>query len=277
MNKTALAIVCWNRPDYFSKLITSLESNLDDLSDVDIHLFVDGDICAFTGERMTDKEPIYKNISIFQNALLPNKFLYTRTLNVSVAIHQFQMMQMLTPIYERIIFLEDDVVVSPNFVVLMLKALDQFNNDDRIFSVSPGFKLMCKPGEEELYRDALRFTEGHFWAEAIWSKRWRVILPRLQEYMDIVSTRAYRQRDNQKINALFSRYGRTMSATSQDNAKDWAISVSGLKRARFMVNRATGIGEEGLHSTKEKLRKSGDGFNKIQVFDDDKKLKFRII
>ena len=277
MNKIAIGISCWNRPEYFEKLLASLQANILDLENVDTHLFIDGDICLFTGERRTEKELLYKNIQLFQNALIPNKFMHIRSLNVSVAINQYEMMQMLTSIYPQIIFLEDDVVVSPNFVAIMKNVLTQFENDDRVFSISPSFKLYCKKEETELYRDAIKFAEGHFWAEAIWTKKWEKILPRFREYIDIVNKKPYPQRDGGKINALFSKHGRAMSATSQDNAKDWAISLSGMKRARLVVNRATGIGEHGMHATKEKLAKSGDGNNQIYVFEDDKKIKFRII
>lgn len=277
MNKVAIGIACWNRPQYFSQLLSSLEANLLDLENVDTHLFIDGDICAFTGEQKTDKKLIYENISLFQKALIPNKTMHVRSLNVSVAIHQFEMMKMLTSIYDKIIFLEDDVVLSPNFVAVMKQLLNQFENDEKIFSISSGFKLMCKPTETEQYKDAIKSSEGHFWAEAIWTKKWNKILPRLQQYMDIVYQKSYMQRDHGKIKTLFENGGRVMSATSQDNAKDWAISLSGMTRARLVVNRATGIGDVGVHSTHEKLKKFGDGHNKIYVFDDEKKMKFRVI
>lgn len=277
MNKTAIAIACWNRPDYFTQLMTSLEANLLEMEDVDTHMFIDGDICALTGEMRTDKQLIYQNIQIFQKALIPNKTMHVRSLNVSVAVHQFQLMQMLTPIYDRIIFLEDDVVVSPNFVGVMKKLLDQFENNNDVFSISPGFKLMCKKEEVEEYKDAIKFTEGHFWAEAIWTKKWNKILPRYEQYIKIVSEKPYKERDNQRIMKLFRDHGRAMPATSQDNAKDWAISLSGMKRARLIANRATGIGDTGFHSTPEKLKHSGDGHNPIHVFDNEKTFNFRII
>lgn len=277
LNKTAIAIACWNRPEYFRQLMMTLESNLLEMEDVDTHMFIDGDICAFTGEQRTDKKLIYENISIFQKALIPNKTMHIRSLNVSVAVHQFQLMQMLTPIYDRIIFLEDDVVVSPNFIGVMKALLEQFENDESVFSISPGFKLLCKKEEVEKYKDALKFTEGHFWAEAMWTKKWNKILPRYQQYMDIVSQKAYVNRDHQRINKLFIDHGRKMAATSQDNAKDWAISLSGMKRARLIANRATGIGDSGVHSTPDKLKHSGDGHNPIQVFDNEKMFNFRLI
>lgn len=277
MKNIALTIACWNRPQYFQQLMSSLEANILELENVDIHLFVDGGIDKFTGEPVADKQKIQENISIFQKAILPNKTLHARSLNVSIAIHQFEMMQMLTSVYDKIIFLEDDVVVSPNFVGVMKCLLKQYEKDPKIFSISSGFKPLCKPEDVEGHKDKLKLSEGHFWAEAMWSEKWRKIVPLLEKYMEIVSEKPYKQRDHQRIKNLFSTTGRAMPATSQDNAKDWAIYLSGMKRARLIVNRSTGIGDEGFHSTKEKLAHSGDGHNKIYVFDNEKRLNFTLI
>jgi len=67
-------------------------------------------------------------------------------------------------------------------------------------------------------------------------------------------------------------------ATSQDNAKDWAISRTKMKRARFIINRATGVGNEGVHSTAAKLARSGDGHNQIYILKDERLIdNFRIV
>jgi hypothetical protein len=278
MNKVAIGIACWNRPHYFKELVKSLDENLIDLFDVDTHLFIDGEICKFTGVSKTDKSLIDECIRIFDESFIPNKTKHVRNNNVSVAINQFEMMQDLFSSYEKVIFLEDDIVLSKNFVYLMKRVLDQFRLEDYIFSVSPGFKLLCDNSKLAENISRLKISEGHFWAEAMWAHKWQKIIPKMNSYMDIVSQKPYNERNGQKIKHLFEMGGRSMSATSQDNAKDWAISTSGMKRARMIINRATGIGDIGVHSTREKLAHFGDGHNKIYVLDGERSIeRFEVV
>lgn len=279
--KIGLAIACWNRPQYFSQLIMSLEENILEFKNVESHLFLDGNQCAFNGNMTTDQKLIDECAKTWEKSIIPNKYLHKREWNVSIAINQFELMQMMTSVYEKIIFLEDDVIVSPNFLLVMKSVLDQYHNDEQIFSVSPGFKLLCNPKDQETILknyDAIKMGEGHFWAEATWSYKWKRIVPHLKKYMEIVYQSPYKDRNNQKIRRLFVDGGRGMPATSQDNAKDWAISLSGMKRARMVVNRATGIGDIGIHSTKQKLMHSRDGHNTIPVDPREKSIKkWRIV
>jgi hypothetical protein len=117
------------------------------------------------------------------------------------------------------------------------------------------------------------FSDGHFWAEGMWSKKWKIIEDEYMAYYDIVRRTQYRRRDNMAINNLFIRSGIKRSTTSQDSGKDWAILKSGLRRIRFIVNRATGIGDFGVHSTPKKLKNTGDGHNKIYSFKNELKFK----
>ena len=168
--------------------------------------------------------------------------------------------------YEQFIFLENDVIVSKNFFGLMKRVLNQFENDNRIACISPGFRRKCYEEDVDYFSDKLMLTDGHFWAEACWSKKWKLIEDEYMAYYDIVKYSPYNQRNDAEISALFLRSGIKRAATSQDNGKDWAILKSGMRRAKFIVNRATGIGDYGVHSTPVKMKKMGDGHNKIYEF-----------
>ena len=263
--KIGVGIISWNRPHYLKELIKSLEAN--NLEDLEFHLFQDGNICKFTGVQKTQDKLIGESIKIFNESNLPNKKTHIQKQNVSVAINQFEAMRFLMKNYEQFIFLENDVVVSKNFFGLMKRVLVQYENDDRIACISPGFRRKCYEDDVDYFSNKLLFTDGHFWAEACWSKKWKLIEDEYMAYYDIVKQRPYNQRNDAEINALFKRSGIKRSATSQDNGKDWAILKSGMRRARFIVNRATGIGDYGIHSTPEKLKKMGDGHNSIYEFE----------
>ena len=275
MKKLAVGIIAWNRPQYLKQLITSLEAN--DCSEVDFHFFQDGAVCKFTNNQLTEPGKIVESIEVFYKSKLPNKHFHIRNKNVSVAINQFEAMRFLYKNYSQFIFLEDDVIVSPHFIVVMKKLLEQFEKDKRVACISSGLGLLCKKNKVKENLDKLVFKRGHFWAEGCWSEKWKIIEKEYMAYYDIVKDKPYRKRDEGAIKNLFGNSGIKMISTSQDQGKDWAIIKTGMRRARLVVNRATGIGDWGIHSNPKKLKSSKDGHNKIYSFKEELKIgKFKL-
>jgi len=270
MNKIGVGIISWNRPQYLKELLKSLEANA--LDDLEFHLFQDGNICKFTGTERTKESLIMESVKLFEESKLPEKKLHKQEKNVSVAINQFEAMRFLMKNYEQFIFLENDIVVSKNFIGLMKRVLMQYEDDGQIACISPGFRRKCYKDDVDYFANKLMLADGHFWAEACWSKKWKMVEDEFMAYYNIVQHRPYNQRDDAQIKALYARSGIMKSATSQDNGKDWAILKAGMRRARFIVNRATGIGDYGVHSTPAKMKKMGDGHNSIYKFEGELKL-----
>jgi len=270
MNKIGVGIISWNRPQYLKELLKSLEANA--LDDLEFHLFQDGNICKFTGTERTKESLIMESVKLFEESKLPEKKLHKQEKNVSVAINQFEAMRFLMKNYEQFIFLENDIVVSKNFIGLMKRVLTQYEDDGQIACISPGFRRKCYEDDIDYFANKLMLADGHFWAEACWSKKWKMVEDEFMAYYNIVQHRPYNQRDDAQIKALYARSGIMKSATSQDNGKDWAILKAGMRRARFIVNRATGIGDYGVHSTPAKMKKMGDGHNSIYKFEGELKL-----
>jgi len=269
--KIAIGIISWNRPQYLKQLIKTLEAN--DCSGIDFHLFQDGSVCKFTGNKATEPNKITESIKIFHESKLPNKHSHIRDKNVSVAINQFEAMNFLSSNYDKFIFLENDVIVSPNFILIMKRLLNQFEKDKRVACISPGLRLLCKEDKVKENLDRLVFKRGHFWAEGCWAEKWKIIEKEYLAYYNIVKDGPYRKRDEMAIKNLFGNSSIKMITTSQDNGKDWAIIKTGMKRARLVVNRATGIGDWGIHSNPEKLKVTKDGHNKIYAFKEELDIK----
>jgi len=265
--KIGIGIISWNRPTYLKQLIKSLEKN--NLSDTYFHLFQDGFICKFTNRQVTNPKEISTSIKIFNDSILPNKTFHIRDKNISIAINQFEAMQTLYKKYKYFIFLENDVIVSPNFIEIMKKLLKQFEYDKRVACISSGLKLFCKESKIKENLDRLIFKRGHFWVEGCWAEKWKIIEKEYMAYYNIVKNKPYKTRDEGAIKNLFSNSGIKMLTTSQDNGKDWAIIKTGMRRIRLVVNRATGIGDYGIHSTPAKLKESKDGHNKIYSFKEE--------
>jgi len=265
--KLGVGIISWNRPDYLKQSIDSLEKN--DLSDTHFHLFQDGFVCKFTDKVVAKAKDIYHSIKVFHDSKLPNKNYHVRDKNVSVAINQFEAMQTLYKNYEYFVFIENDIVVSPHFILIMKRLLKQFEHDKRVACISPGLKLLCKEDKVKENIDRLIFKRGHFWAEGCWASKWKIIEKEYMDYYNIVKDSPYKQRNEEAIKKLSSNGGMKMKTTSQDQGKDWAIMKTGMKRARLIVNRSTGIGDYGIHSTPAKLKQTKDGHNKIYALDEE--------
>jgi len=269
--KLGIGIISFNRPNYLKQLINSLEKN--DLTDTYFHLFQDGFICKFTNKEVADPKDISESIKVFHDSKLPNKNFHIRNKNVSVAINQFEAMQTLRKKYRYFIFLENDVVVSPNFIIVMKKLLEQFEKDKRIACISPSFKLYCKSDKVKENLNRLIFKRGHFWIEGCWAEKWKIIEKEYLPYYNLVKDQPYKKRDEGAIKDLFKSSGIEMITTSQDQGKDWAITKSGMRRIKLIVNRATGIGDYGIHSTPDKLKLTKDGHNKIYSFNEELDIK----
>lgn len=271
-----VGIISWNRPDYLKQTVASLEKN--SLNGMEFHLFQDGAYCRFTSEKRANLRDIKKSVKIFSQSRLPRKHIHWRKENVSIAINQFEAMRYLCSLYDKFIFMENDVLVSENFMDLAKVVLEQYANDKEVACVSPGFRLKCERDKVDEYADALLESDGHFWVEMCWADKWQRVEEKYMNYYRLVKDVPYGKRRHAEINKLFELTGCPRPTTSQDNGKDWAIKQAGMKRLRFVVNRATGIGDCGFHSTPEKLARSGDGHNSIYSSDEDLKIKqFRII
>ena len=71
--------------------------------------------------------------------------------------------------YEKVIVLEDDLIASPNFLNFMNQALDFYQPDINIQSIS-GFSLSLKNKINEVYFQ----TRPGSWGWATWKNRWKL-------------------------------------------------------------------------------------------------------
>lgn len=267
--KIGIGIISWKRHYYLKQLIQSLKKN--NFEDTEFHLFQDNNVCKFTKNVVAEKKEIYESINAFVRSNLPGKTVHIQDHNVSIAINQFEAMEYLSSHYERFIFLENDIIVSENFIPLMKGLLEQFKDEEEVACISPGFRLLCKSEDVEKYKDRITYSEGHFWVEGFWAERWKRIKGHYLRYYNLVKDKPYKQRPEAEIKALFASTGIKRHTTSQDNGKDWAIIKSGMKRLRLVVNRATGIGDYGFHSTPKTMAKYRDGHNKVYDFSEVQK------
>ena len=259
-------------------MLNSLSKNTD-LENTDFHLYLDGWV-----DRIT-KKPIGNNLptleqrvklcrEAFRATSLPNKFIHDRKEHVHIAINEFEATEDLTSNYEHIVLLEDDIVLSPHYLRLLRVLIDQFKNEDQVFSVSLNFKKLDTNVVTKLNK--IKFVtnkECHWWAECFSSNKWKIIKPQFLKYYEIVKNINYTKRPHYKIKNLIESWGVDFGATSQDAAKDASVTYCGLKRVNTVINRGIYIGEYGTHFTPGIYREKQLHLQEPYIFAKDKDLK----
>lgn len=165
--KTIIAVFCYKRA---AKLKRSMEALLKnpECNRMDIVFFCDG----YKNEK--DKEGVLATRSyIDQLSGFKNIHKQFREKNLSTGANFHQGISWLCLHYDQFIVVEDDLVVSPNYIKYMLDALDHYRNQKSIFSIT-GF---CFPLKRNKYLfDTAIHTRFCCYGWASWSNRVKKVI-----------------------------------------------------------------------------------------------------
>jgi len=93
--------------------------------------------------------------------------------------------------YEKVIVLEDDLIVSNNFLAYMNEALDFYQNDKKIWSISGyGPKLPCL---EKYEKDVYLSPRASSWGWASWKDRWNSVDWDVKEFQKLKKNKQMRK------------------------------------------------------------------------------------
>lgn len=119
--------------------------------------------------------------------------------------------------YGKAIVLEDDIITTPDFLLFMNKALDAFEKDPKVWSISTW--LINNRKIKNCKEDILWTYRGECWGWASWADRWNRVDWSVGDYREFEKSRK-RQR-------AFNRGGRDMSMLLQlqqeGEIHSWAI------------------------------------------------------
>lgn len=117
--------------------------------------------------------------------------------------------------YDRVIVLEDDLILSSNFLIFMNKALSYYENESKVLSIS-GFTMPMKG----LQDNDIYFTQrSASWGWATWRNRWDKIDWEARDYLQFQKSRRQRQLFNKMGSDLTSMLNRQMKG----EIDSWAI------------------------------------------------------
>jgi len=264
-----VGIIAFDRPNYLRRLLASLEAQTD-LEGVDFHLYLDGAVNPVSGVRYGKQKGIDTCARIFNMAKLPNKFIHIREANANIGIASFEATEQLAATYERVMQMEDDIVLSPHWFRLARILYDELEAHPDVYSFSPAFRRTHRKEIDAQYMDTVTYGWNHMWCECFTADRWQRIRPEYMEYHELISEVDYIERFEEPIQKLYARKGmRPGLARSQDGGREMTIRLNGMRRAALAVNRAIGIGQRGIHFTPEIFKRLGFENQAPFIFADD--------
>lgn len=183
MNYAPIVVFGFNRPNALKKTISSLLRNKE-AKDSDLFVYVDGPRIGKEEERekVEEVKGYVKSISGFKSLHYTfaekNKGLADSIIGgVTEVINQ----------YGKVIVLEDDLVLMPNFLNFMNQGLEFYEHNQSVMSVC-GYT--CKVNVPKDYpHDAYFFTRSSSWGWGTWKDRWEKIDWKLDDWDSVVANR----------------------------------------------------------------------------------------
>ncbi len=206
-----IILFVYNRPIHTRKTLEALQKN-ELASESELFIFSDGPKIE-NDENIKKVREYIKTIDGFKSVTI-----IEREKNLGLANSVISGVTEIIDKYGKVIVLEDDIVTSKYFLGFMNEALDFFENDSNIFSIS-GFsdKRVEIPSnyKKEIY---LSYRFGS-WGWATWRNCWDKVDWIIKDYDEFLS--------NKKIRKEFNRGGMDMAdmLISQMDGKidSWAI------------------------------------------------------
>lgn len=166
MSTHPIALFAFRRPDHTREVLLSLARNRE-ASQSDVFAFVDG-------PRNSEEEVLVaatlRSIHAFAKGSFRSLTVQSRSCNAGLAGSVIQGLSSVLSEHPAVISLEDDTVVSPQFLGYMNSALDAYRDDPRVWSISgyrPRLRLPTR------YRDEVVFAaRASSWGYGTWADRW---------------------------------------------------------------------------------------------------------
>ena len=183
MTYAPIVVFGFNRPDALRNTIASLLRN-EEAKLSDLFVFVDGPREGKVGEKEKVEEvrDYVKSITGFKSLH------YTFSeINKGLANSIIEGVSKVIDEYGKVLVLEDDLVLMPNFLNFMNQGLDYYESNQRVMSVC-GHSCKVKVPAGYPY-DAYFFTRSSSWGWGTWKDRWDAVDWKLEDWNAVVANR----------------------------------------------------------------------------------------
>lgn len=161
-----VAVFCYNRCKELERMIKSLKSNVYAI-DSELYIFCDGSKTAEDKKYVEQVRGYVREIRGFKSIHIEENRT-NRGLAASIILGVSKILER----YDRVIVIEDDLILSTNFLSWMNQALNFYASNEQIFSISGFSPSVIRKGDKYLY-DAFFTKKAHSWGWATWKDRWK--------------------------------------------------------------------------------------------------------
>jgi len=161
MNDTVIVLFVYKRINHTRKVLTALRDN-DNSSNFDLIVFSDAAKLERDKLAVSNVRELCRNFGGFKSSTL-----ICRDKNLGLSESVLSGIDEVFNVYNKVIVLEDDLVPSDYFLEFMSQALEMFENDTRVGSIS-GYQYPIENKFEKPF-----FLRGaDCWGWATWRDRW---------------------------------------------------------------------------------------------------------
>lgn len=179
-----IILFTYNRPEHTKKTVEALRSNAI-ASDSSLFIFSDGYKNENDKKAVVEVRNYIPTISGFKDVKIT-----LRDKNLGLADSVISGVTEVIEKFGKAIVLEDDIVTSPYFLKFMNEALDFYEKDKRIYSIS-GYNFPIKIPES--YRHQVYISpRPSSWGWATWQDRWRKVEWKPENIFDVYNKKALR-------------------------------------------------------------------------------------
>ncbi len=234
----------FNRPDLIAKTIDALKLN---------KLATETELIVFSDGPRSDKDII--QIGRLREIVKCTKGFRSVTLikqevNKGLANSIIDGVSETIETHGKVIVLEDDLISSDNFLVFMNKALDYYQENKSVFSISGYTFSFSSKSKRDVY-----FTKrGSSWGWATWADRWKNVDWAVKDFDTFKSNIGEQKQFNRMGTDLSDMLSRQMAGKMNSWAIRWVYQQH--KEDSFTV-----------YPTKSKIRNLGFGETATHTFD----------
>lgn len=218
-----IIIFAFNRPESFEATVESLKHNPES-SDSDLFIFIDG-ARSKDGEieLVNQVKAIANNVNGFKSVTV-----YSSPVNRGLGPSIISGVTDIINRFGKVIVIEDDLIVQPNFLAYMNQGLSRYENNKEVFSIC-GYSNKIKVPKDYAY-DAYFCVRSSSWGWATWRDRWETVDWDLDDWPSVESNRR-----------AFNKWGGSdcfgmLKGWKEGRNKSWAIRFC---YAQFIQNKVS--------------------------------------
>ncbi len=215
-NPAPILLFIYNRPEHTRQTLDHLFKNrLCEISQ--LFIFSDGAKNQPDAEKVNQVRKFINSIKGFKNIEIKE-----REKNLGLANSVISGVNEVFELYDRVIVLEDDIITSQSFLTFMNEALDFYQDDSKIFSVSGYAYPINLPRAYQ--SDVYISYRASSWGWATWKDRWKKTDWNVKDYEEFKVSKSAQNNFNRAGKDLTQMLHNQMKVEIDSWAIRWAYS-----------------------------------------------------